>query len=238
MHESQVRRRRRDNILAIVGAIVVAALAAFTQVMYFTAGPGAPLPEPSSSPTSQPDPTTGENIGDIPDPSLAEGRTWSGTLSLNDVALDIELDGQAAPQAVAVFLQEVQNGYFEGKTCHRLTVGSPGLIQCGSEDGTGASSPDFRFGPIENAPADNVYPAGTIAMARIGGAAYSQGHQFFIMYEEGTIPADAAGGYTVFGTVTGGLDEFRAQIADAGTADGSQDGPPSVATTITGVTIQ
>lgn len=239
VHESQVRRRRRDNIFAIAGIVVIAALATVTQVVYFTAGPGAPTPAPSASSTPDAvDPTTGENIGDIPDAATAEARNWDGSLTINDIPLGIQLDGTAAPQAVASFVQEVTDGYFIGKTCHRLTTGPAYLIQCGSLDGTGAGDPSYMFGPIENAPADNVYPAGTIALARAGGAAYSQGHQFFIMLQEGTIPADAAGGYTVFGTVTSGLDALIAGVADAGTADGSADGPPAVPTTITAVTVQ
>lgn len=237
-HTARVHRRRRDNILAIGSAVIIVALAAVTQVVYFSAGPGAPEPAPTTSSPPPVDPTTGENIGDIPDPSASEGRAWTGTLTLNDTTLGIELDGAKAPQTVAVFVQDVNNDYFTGKTCHRLTQAPTRLIQCGSIDGTGAGDPTFMFGPIENAPADGNYPAGTIAMARAGGAAFSQGHQFFIMLEDGSLPNDAAGGYTVFGTVTSGLDELIANIADAGTEDGSGDGRPAVPTTITGVTIQ
>ena len=96
----------------------------------------------------------------------------------------------------------------------------------------------YSFGPIENAPADGVYPAGTIAMARASGDAYSNGRQFFIVFQDSTLPNDAAGGYTVVGSVTSGLDSLMAQIANAGTADGSTDGAPLVATTITSLTIQ
>lgn len=234
VHDKQVNRRKRDNLFAILGALVVAALATLTQVVYFSAGPGAPEPVPSASasPTAEP-----QNIGDIPDPALAEGRTWTGTLTLNDVPLEISLDGSAAPQAVAAFVQEVKNGYFPGKTCHRLTEPPTALIQCGSFDGTGAPDPAFQFGPIENAPADKTYPAGTIALAR-GASAYSQGHQFFIMYADGTLNGDAAGGYTVFGKVTGGLDKFISEIASKGVKNEANVTAPVVPTTITKVTIQ
>jgi peptidyl-prolyl cis-trans isomerase B (cyclophilin B) len=52
------------------------------------------------------------------------------------------------------------------------------------------------------------------------------GSQFFIVYQDSMIPSDAAGGYTVFGKVTSGLDAIKA-IAAAGTADGSTDGAPA-----------
>lgn len=237
-HTAQVRRRRRDNILAVSAGLLIIALAAVTQVIYLTAGPGAPKPEPTASASPTVEPAAGENVGDIPDPSLAEDRPWTGTLTLNDTALGIELDGARAPQSVAVFVQEARTDYFTGKTCHRLTAAPTRLLQCGSLDGSGAGDPTFMFGPIENAPVGGIYPAGTIAMARAGNAAYSQGHQFFIMLGNGTLPNDSAGGYTVFGKVTSGLDELITSIADAGTADGSADGPPAVATTITNVTIQ
>ena len=71
------------------------------------------------------------------------------------------------------------------------------FLQCGSVDGTGAGDPDYSFGPIENAPTDNIYPAGTIAMARAGDDAYSNGHQFFIVTADTTLGADSAGGYTI-----------------------------------------
>ncbi|MBX3090518.1 MAG: peptidylprolyl isomerase [Cryobacterium sp.] len=236
VHDLQVKRRKRDNLFAIIGAAAVLALAAVTQVVYFSTGPGAPKPEPSSSTT--PDATKGVNIGDVPDPVSAEDRIWTGTLELNDVNLGIELDGTVAPQAVASFVKDAQDGYFIDKTCHRLTTGNTHLIQCGSVDGKGSSDPNYRFGPIENAPADNLYPAGTIALARISGAAYTQGHQFFIMLQDGGLPSDAAGGYTIFGKVTSGLDELEAEIGSKGTKDGSTDGQPLVPTTITSVTIQ
>jgi peptidyl-prolyl cis-trans isomerase B (cyclophilin B) len=239
VHAHQRRRRGRDNLLAIAGVLVVVALATVTQVFFFTAGPGATnAAAPSPSPTSSAE----GNVGDIPAATTAENRTWTGSMTLNDVKLGISLDGAKAPQAVAVFVQEVHNGYFTGKACHRLTDGGSSLIQCGSTDGTGQSDADFSFGPIENAPQDGKYPAGTIAMARAGDNAYSQGHQFFIMYEDGTLPADSAGGYTVFGQVTSGLDDFISEIASGGVVpggpSGDHDGAPAIPTTITAVSIE
>jgi peptidyl-prolyl cis-trans isomerase B (cyclophilin B) len=75
-------------------------------------------------------------------------------------------------------------------------------------------------------------------MARIGNDAESIGSQFFLVYEDTTIPSDSAGGYTVVGRVTSGLDELKSGITDAGTADDSSDGAPAVPTTITAFSVQ
>ena len=182
--------------------------------------------------------------GEAPDASLAEDRVWTGELVLNgDVTLGISLDGTKAPQAVAGWVQDVQDGYYTDKTCHRLATATDfSFLQCGSVDGTGAGDPEFSYGPVENAPADGIYPAGTIAMARAQGNAYSNGHQFFLVTAETKLPTDAAGGYTVVGTITSGLDQLIQKIASVGVdqnkLDGTGAGAPLVPTTITSVTLQ
>jgi peptidyl-prolyl cis-trans isomerase B (cyclophilin B) len=239
VHEHQTKRRLRDNLIAIAGVVVVAGLAATTQIFYFTAGPGAPTPAPSSSASA----AAGTNVGS-PDPTLSEYRTWTGDMVLNDdITLGIELDGLSAPQATAGFVQDSESGYYTGKTCHRLAVSDGfSLLQCGSVDGVGGPDPAFSYGPVENAPADAIYPAGTIAMARAANDAFSNGHQFFIVTADTSIPADSAGGYTVVGHVTSGLDQLIAQVTSQGidpaTAGQDGTGQPLVPTTITSVTLQ
>jgi peptidyl-prolyl cis-trans isomerase B (cyclophilin B) len=235
VHAQQITRRKRDNLFAIGGVLVVAALATVTQVFYFNGGPGTPTPAPSISAETP----AGQNVGDVPSPTLAENRLWTGTLTLNEIPLGVEFDGALAPQAVSSLLGDVAADYFTGKSCHRLVqTESAGLIQCGSLDGTGAVDPAYSFGPIENAAVDTLYPAGTIAMARAADDAYSNGHQFFIVFQDTVLPDDSVGGYSIVGTVTSGLDQLVAQIASAGIADGAADGPPVVPTTITGFTIE
>jgi peptidyl-prolyl cis-trans isomerase B (cyclophilin B) len=238
VHTHQGKRRRRDNLIAGAGVLLIAALATGTQLFYFSAGPGAPTPEPSASA-----PAAGANIGEVPAAEVSEFRTWTGELALNDVSLQIELDGASAPQGVAAFVTDVQSGYFLGKTCHRLVMdANTGLIQCGSEDGTGSSdSANYAYGPIENAPADGIYTEGLIAIARTGDNAFGNGHQFFIVFADSTLPGDSAGGYTVIGKVTSGLENLVSNIAAGGIVandTGSTDGEPVVPTTITAATIQ
>ena len=235
VHARKQRRRTRDNVIATIALVVVLALATAAQLFYFSSGPGAPDATPTPTPTATPE--AGQNEGDVPPVELAEGRTWTGTLTLNDIPLGVELDGAAAPQAVASEISLIQSGFYDGLGCHRLTAESIWVLQCGDPAGDGTGGPGYSYGPVENAPADGVYPAGTIAMARQSGDGYSHGSQFFIVYEDTTLPADAAGGYPVVGTVTSGLDELRAGVTDAGVADGSTDGAPATPVAITGFTI-
>ena len=160
-------------------------------------------------------------------------------MSINDtIELAYELDGLAAPQAVASFVTLVQSGFYDGLSCHRLTTEGIFVLQCGDPNGDGTGGPDWRFGPIENPPLDDIYTEGVIAMARQGGDGASMGSQFFIVYADSAIPSDAAGGYTIMGRVTGGLDALLEQVIAEGATNGAPDGPPAVATVITGVTIQ
>ena len=171
----------------------------------------------------------------LPDPSVAEARTWAGAITTSVGAIEVELDGVAAPQAVASVVSLARQGYFDGTSCHRLVTTGIKVLQCGDPTGTGQGGPGYSFGPVENAPADDVYPAGTIAMARVGGDGASMGSQFFLVYEDSTIPADEAGGYTVLGRMTSGLDVVTA-VADAGVKDGTT--APATDVTIQGVQTQ
>jgi len=174
---------------------------------------------------------------DAPSPDLAEDREWTGTMVIGGESVEISLDGEKAPQAVASFVTLAQDGFFDGVACHRLTTQGIYVLQCGDPSGDGTGGPGYSFGPVENDPADGVYPAGTIAMARMGNDGDSNGSQFFLVYKESTIPADSAGGYTVFGAVTGGLDVVQS-IAAGGVDGGGADGAPATPAVIESIAVQ
>jgi peptidyl-prolyl cis-trans isomerase B (cyclophilin B) len=236
VHTHQTKRRFRDNLIAGIGVLAIVTLAAGVQFIYFSTGPGAPVPEPSSSASAA---AEGQNVGDVPDISVSEFRTWTGDITINGIPLGIELDGATAPQAVAAFVTDTQSGYYTGKSCHRLVISEgAGLLQCGSETGDGTSAPGaYSYGPIENAPADGIYPTGYLAVARTG-SAYGNGHQFFIVFNDSTLPGDQFGGYSVLGKITSGLDELVANVVSGGIAGGASDGAPVIPTAITSVTVQ
>jgi peptidyl-prolyl cis-trans isomerase B (cyclophilin B) len=240
----QVRhaKRRRQQVIAgsVVGVLVVAGGVAAAIGLTGGDDPTASA-SPSSSTTSPASTASTEartgNGGVLPDIALAENRTWTGSITTDQGDIGIELEGDVAPQAVANFVTLAQEGYFDDTSCHRLVTSGIYVLQCGDPTATGTGGPGYSWGPIENAPADDVYPAGTIAMARQGNNGESMGSQFFLVYEDSTIPSDTAGGYTVFGRITSGLDVVQA-IADAGVSGGASDGAPLTPVTIEGVETQ
>lgn len=217
-------RRRRHQVIA--GSAVAAVLLVGAVALALTRTDGSSA---EAAPTPSPTRT-------LPDPAVAESRTWTTDLTTSAGDLTLELDGAAAPQAVASFVSLARDGYFDGTSCHRLTTEGIFVLQCGDPTGTGSGGPGYTFGPVENAPADDVYPAGTVAMARLGNDAESMGSQFFLVYEDSTIPSDSAGGYTVLGRITEGMDVLQA-VAEAGIAEGTTQ-TPATDVTIEGVELQ
>lgn len=223
LEASKAERRKTDNRLALMfgaGAIVLALVG---QLAYFSFGPGSVEQTASEEQV--------ENSEQVPSPELAEGRVWTGSMQVGDATLELELDGVNAPQAVANFISLSQSGFYEGVTCHRLVTDGIYVLQCGDPSGDGSGGPGYNFGPIENAPADDSYLTGSLAMARVGGDGSSMGSQFFIVYQDSRIPSDDAGGYTVFGKITDGLEGLN-PIIEAGVQGGATDGPPSVETVL------
>ena len=102
-------------------------------------------------------------------------------------------------------------------------------MQCGDPTGTGTGGPGFNI-PDENLPeaVENNYPAGTVAMANAGPG--TSGSQFFLVYQDTTLPNAA---YTIWGTITTGLDVVK-KIASGGLIEENPNGGPPVI----GVTIE
>jgi peptidyl-prolyl cis-trans isomerase B (cyclophilin B) len=218
LNKEQRERKKKDQFLWTGAAVLAIVLSSFGLVAYDTIGPGAPAT--------------------VPDASLSEYRQWTGEMTLEDVELSLSLQGELAPQAVANFVHLSKNGFYLDTACHRLTTAGIFVLQCGDPLGTGNGNPGYTFGPVENAPEDNFYPAGTIAMARSSNGADTQGSQFFIVYQDSTIPSDLAGGYTVLGAVTSPLDEFIDRFVTPGVEGGATDGRPLALAQIRSITIR
>lgn len=238
--KQQARRTRRARTGRVVAALAATALVVGGIVWAAFAMTGG---EPGTTPDATPEPTP-STTAVAPDPALAEGREWTATIETNLGPVVVALDGAAAPQAVASFVYLAREGFFDGTSCHRLVTAGIYVLQCGDPTGTGSGGPEYRFGPIENDPADGLYQTGVFAMARQGApyvgaeqASTSMGSQFFIVYQDSTIPSDEAGGYTVFGRVVSGLD-IVVQAAAAGTDTGATDGAPAQPVILEEVTVE
>jgi peptidyl-prolyl cis-trans isomerase B (cyclophilin B) len=234
----EARRRARRNAFAASGA-VVAVLAIVLGTVAFTHRSSSPSPaaaptsapsasagassasSPCPSPTVTP-PATPASFKEVPPKSLAEGKQWKLTLVTTCGTITAQLDGAKAPQAAASAIFLARQNFWAGTPCHRLTTEGIFVLQCGDPTGSGSGGPGYSFGPVENAPKDGVYPAGTLAMAR-SNSPDSNGSQFFVVYKETNLPTDG-GGYTIFGKVLSGLDVV-AKVA-AGGSQPSGDGAP------------
>jgi peptidyl-prolyl cis-trans isomerase B (cyclophilin B) len=245
--QREADRARRMRVAAVVGTViaVVAVLAVLGSLFASedAATPAADAPSPSASASvaagCEPPPSalgTGAQL-ELPDKRTAQGKTYVATLTTNCGDIEVTLDGEKAPQAVAAFTELAKQGYWINSPCHRLTAAETlKVLQCGDPTGTGQGDPGFGFG-VENAPEDGRYPRGTLAMARTQDPEKGNGGQFFLVYGDSSLPDPD--GYTVFGTVTSGLDIVD-RIAEAGVAPGGsspEDGFPAAPISILRVAV-
>ncbi|WP_232547749.1 peptidylprolyl isomerase [Propioniciclava soli] len=174
---------------------------------------------------------------DLPDgQAVPASGTSTVTLSLGGQPLTLTLDRAAAPCAVASFESLAAQGYYEGTSCHRLVTQGIFVLQCGDPSGTGRGGPGYTFADeLDAIPRDAAgygeYTAGTLAMANAG--ANTNGSQFFIVYEDSTLPP----AYTIFGHLDQASVDVVANIAEQGhdAARGAGDGVPNAPTEITSV---
>ena len=134
-----------------------------------------------------------------------EMETEKGTMVL-------ELDGAAAPAAVANFLNLVEAGFYEGMPFHRVEAGF--VIQAGDPNLVGQPPVGYTI-PDERSPI--AHERGVIAMARLYSAGQmlpnSASTQFYICLRPA--PHLDEMGFTAFGRVVEGLDTIdRIAVGD------------------------
>ena len=259
--QQSMRRRKRQQIVAaavavvlVVGGVIGIALAvggddegtvATRSKASTSATPSPSAEQDASSPAASPEATpagqgctfteTGDAAKDVGVPSYdkaAAAKPATATLATNRGDIVIDLATKQAPCTTTSFRHLAENEYFDQTSCHRLTTENIFVLQCGDPTGNGSGGPGYQFG-VENAPADQTYPPGTVAMARTPDPG-SNGSQFFLVYEETTLPDE--NGYSIFGRVTEGLDVLK-QVAEAGVEGGATDGAPAEPVTLETVRI-
>ena len=122
--------------------------------------------------------------------------------------IEIELQADKAPKTVANFLQYVKDKHYNDTIFHRVIPNF--MVQGGGFDAKFKQKPTRA--PIQHegraaTAAGLKNQIGTVAMARTGDP-HSATSQFFINVVNNAFldPSDQSYGYTVFGTVTSGMD--------------------------------
>jgi peptidyl-prolyl cis-trans isomerase B (cyclophilin B) len=185
-----------------------------------TSPSGTAQPDPNCTPAPEPRPDD-LSWPKAPEDTVKPDTAYTMTLATNCGDIVIDTLPAEAPATVASMAFLTEEGYFDLTACHRLTTEGIFVLQCGDPAGNGTGGPGYSI-PDENLPAEGEanYPAGTVAMANAGPG--TGGSQFFIVYEDTTLPS----GYTIWGTVAKGLDVVQG-IAAAGVEGGGTDGPPA-----------
>lgn len=232
--QAAARRRAkiRNSAIAVVLVLVLAGTAVWAGVAAFSE-PDQPA-EDTSAATGEP--SRGPDPCDEPADGKPNGKQWdkapkmdidtkaSYTMKLATTCGDItlELDAEKAPKTVNSFNFLAGEGYFDHTRCHRLVDEGIHVLQCGDPMGNGQGGPGYSI-PDENLDdpkvQDDVYPAGTVAMANTynaqsGEGRDSGGSQFFLVFKDSPLPPD----YTPFGTIAKGeqgMDVLK-KITDAG----------------------
>ena len=154
-------------------------------------------------------------------------KTYSVTLQTTEGEIDILLDTKNTPQTANNFYYLAKSGFYDNVIFHRIIPGF--MIQGGDPTGTGTGGPGYKF---EDEKFVGEYTRGTVAMANSG--PNTNGSQFFIMHADTSLPPN----YTIFGTVTKGL-EVVDKIATAKTIeDGLENSTPVTPTVITKAIVQ
>jgi cyclophilin family peptidyl-prolyl cis-trans isomerase len=153
-----------------------------------------------------------------PPACLESGSSYEAVVTTNKGEFTIALDPESAPVAANNFVFLARNQYFDDTVCHRIIPDF--VVQCGDPTATGTGGPGYTI--VDEPPAAGQYQVGSIAMAKTA-APDSAGSQFFIV----TGPNGAAlpPEYALFGQVVDGLDTTVAEMAAAGTPDGTPTEP-------------
>jgi peptidyl-prolyl cis-trans isomerase B (cyclophilin B) len=230
-------RRSRVPLAVTLGAVLLAGCSSSSLVTSEPDEQASPDRAVSGSVECDPPPPMPSDVPTFRStqaPSATAPDREDVVISTNCGPVTLTLNGADAPQTVASFLLLSEGDYWADSPCHRLVDGGIHVLQCGDPTGTGRGGPGYTFG-IENAPADGRYPRGTVAMARSQDPE-SNGGQFFLVIQDTVLPVEG-GGYSIFGTVTDGMDIVD-YIADQGVDGGGTEGPPAQPISIVGIEIE
>ena len=151
-----------------------------------------------------------------PDTEAPSEGTVPATITTNFGDIGLTLDAASTPCTVNSFVSLAEQGFYDDTPCPRIgDLEGFGILQCGDPTGTSSGGPGYSF--ADELSCDEIYPAGTLAMANAG--ADTNGSQFFLVVRDSQFPPD----YTVFGTI----DEAGLKTIDAIAAEGNDGANPA-----------
>jgi peptidyl-prolyl cis-trans isomerase B (cyclophilin B) len=245
--QRDARRRQMTLVGTVVGTLVIFAIVITTIVMLThdnkksTTAAGTPTgtatPSASASSTAKPGECNfvagGTAVRKVSRPAAKAPTSGIATATVKTTQGDMtfRLDRSKAPCTVASFASLITQKYYDNTPCHRLTTSGIFVLQCGDPTGVGSGGPGYTI--PDELKGTEKYTPGVLAMANTG-QPNTGGGQFFIVYKNTPLPAQ----YTVFGTVTKGLDVVT-KVAAAGSnnKNAAGDGAPKLPIKITSVTV-
>jgi cyclophilin family peptidyl-prolyl cis-trans isomerase len=136
-----------------------------------------------------------------PKMTIDPSKSYTATMVTSCGTIEIELLPKVAPEGVNNFVFLAKQGFYDGLTFHRVVADF--VIQGGDPTGDGSGGPGYQF-PTDTSPDATFDAPGVVAYANSGPD--TNGSQFFITLAP-TPNLDAPQGqYTIFGTVTKGMD--------------------------------
>ncbi len=161
---------------------------------------------------------------------IDDTATYEAVFDTSEGSFTIEMDAATAPATVNNFVFLARYHYYDGVAFHRII---PGFVVQGGDavgdligGGPGTGGPGYSF--ADELPEEGAYQIGSVAMANSGPD--TNGSQFFII--TGDNGASLPPQYSLFGTVTSGMDTVEA-LESLGTDSGA----PTTVPVINSVTI-
>ena len=202
-----------------------------TPVSLSAVAPGAVLtgetPCPNADGTSQRVTT----FAKAPPRCIDPEKTYEAEIRTSKGSFVMALDAKAAPTTVNNFVVLARYRFYEGIAFHRIIPGF--VVQVGDPTATGGGGPGYTI--ADELPKE-PYRIGSVAMANKS-APNTGESQFFIV--TGNAGVDLPPQYSLFGTVTDGMDVVRS-IEAAGTRQTPTDpgGQPTEVVTIASIDIR
>ncbi len=177
---------------------------------------GAALTGPTPCPKADGTSPRTTSFAQPPPMCIDPAQAYTATFTTDVGSFVVTLDAKAAPKTVDDFVVLARYHFYDGLSFHRVIPGF--VVQGGDPKGNGSGGPGYTV--AGEVPPAGAYKVGSVAMAKTQsdppGTAASQ--FFVITGQEGTgLPPQ----YSLFGTVTSGMDVVERIDADGTKPNGT-----------------